>query len=117
VETVLYLHRFGAPLREDRDGGWMARRVAEDLADAKQNQREPSDALKRVAELLKESRQGFATSLIPLTALSPATTQLGTSGHVTQGLFALLGQQGSRLELERQVAASRTCAYFRRMPI
>ena len=53
-ETVLYLHQFGAPLREDRDGGWIDRRVAEDLADAKQNHREPSDALKRVAELLKE---------------------------------------------------------------
>jgi hypothetical protein len=53
-ETVLYLHQFGATLREDRDGGWMAGRVADELAAAKQNQREPSDALKRVAELLKQ---------------------------------------------------------------
>jgi hypothetical protein len=49
-ETVLYLHDSGVPLREDRDGGWIARRVQEDLAAAK----EPSEALKRVAELLKQ---------------------------------------------------------------
>ena len=48
------LHQLGATLRHDRDGGWMAHRVADDLAEAKQNQREPSNALKRVAELLKE---------------------------------------------------------------
>jgi len=49
-ETVLYLHQSGVPLREDRDGGWIARRVEEDLAAAK----EPTAALKRVAELLKQ---------------------------------------------------------------
>jgi len=47
---VLYLHQSGVPLREDRDGGWIARRVEEDLAAAK----EPTAALKRVAELLKQ---------------------------------------------------------------
>jgi len=49
-ETVLYLHQSGVPLRDDRDGGWIASRVQEDLAAAK----EPTAALKRVAELLKQ---------------------------------------------------------------
>ena len=53
-ETVLYLHQSGVPLRDDRDGGWIDRRVEEALADAKRNKREPTDALKRVADLLKE---------------------------------------------------------------
>jgi hypothetical protein len=53
-ETVLYLHQSGVPLRDDRDGGWIESRVEEDLADAKQNKREPTEALKRVAELLQE---------------------------------------------------------------
>ncbi len=55
-ETVLYLHQSGVPLRDDRDGGWIESRVEEDLADAKQNKREPTEALKRVAELLKARR-------------------------------------------------------------
>jgi hypothetical protein len=53
-ETVVYLHESGAPLLDDRDGGWMASRVAADLAEAKQKGLEPSEGLRRVAELLKE---------------------------------------------------------------
>jgi hypothetical protein len=53
-ETVVYLHESGAPLLDDRDGGWMASRVAAALADAKQKGLEPSGGLRRVAELLKE---------------------------------------------------------------
>jgi hypothetical protein len=53
-ETVLYLHQSGVPLRDDRDGGWIGRRVEEAWAEAKLNQQEPTEALKRVAELLKE---------------------------------------------------------------
>jgi hypothetical protein len=53
-KTVVYLHESGAPLLDDRDGGWMASRVAADLADAKQKGLEPSEGLRRVAELLKE---------------------------------------------------------------
>ena len=45
-ETVLYLHQPGVPLRAGRDGGWLDSRVGEDLADAKQTKREPTDALK-----------------------------------------------------------------------
>jgi len=41
-------------LRDENDGGWIERRVEQDLADAKQSQREPAEALKRVAALLKE---------------------------------------------------------------
>jgi hypothetical protein len=53
-ETVLYLHQSGVPLRDDRDGGWIGRQVEEALAVAKQSRQEPTEALKRVAELLKE---------------------------------------------------------------
>ncbi len=53
-KTVVYLNRSGAPLLDDRDGGWMASRVAAELADAKQKGLEPSEGLRRVAELLKK---------------------------------------------------------------
>jgi hypothetical protein len=53
-DIVLYLHQFGAPLRDERDAGWIASRVEQDLAEARQYGREASEALKRVAELLKE---------------------------------------------------------------